>query len=153
MLSDYGKSVRHVPLPLLEFALKRGTWRILFILWFVLLFILSSLPGAPVPSPRLIFSDKIAHAAYFTVGSTAFLLALSPQSRMNYSPAFLLFACVSMAAVVGWFDEWHQSFTPRRDGNSLGDWLANLSGGVLGFYTGRCCQRYINNLTALASRQ
>lgn len=145
--------MRLVSLSLFEFAHKRGTWRISFILWFVLLFILSSLHGSPLPASKIIFSDKIAHAGYFTVGSAVFLLALSQQSRKNHSPAFLLFACVSMAAVVGWFDEWHQSFTPHRDGNSLGDWLANLIGGALGFYTGRYCQRYINSRPALASRQ
>ena len=141
--------MRPVSLHLLEFALRRATWRISFILWFVLLFILSSLPGAPDPSLRIIFSDKIAHAAYFTVGSAAFLLALSQQSRKKHSLAFLLFACVSMAAVVGWFDEWHQTYTPHRDGNNLGDWLANLCGGVLGFYAGLCCHRYINSRHAL----
>lgn len=144
--------MRLVSQNLIELAVRQRTWCIIFILWFVLLFILSSLPGGPNPTPRILFSDKIAHAAYFTVGSAAFLLALSQQSQKNHSPAFLLFACVSMAAVVGWFDEWHQSFTPRRDGNSLGDWLANLSGGAIGFYTGRYCQRYINRRRVLASR-
>ena len=39
-----------------------------------------------------------------------------------------------MALAVGIFDEWHQSTTPGRDGNSVGDVIADVVGGVIGFF-------------------
>jgi len=46
----------------------------------------------------------------------------------------LRFAAVGMAftAVAGALDEFHQTFTPGRSGNDFFDWLADLSGGLLG---------------------
>lgn len=81
-------------------------------------------------------SDKIAHACYFTAGAAAFALALglALATNVSLSKARLLLACLVMAALVGAFDEWHQSHTPGRDGNSLGDWIADVLGGLLGFW-------------------
>jgi VanZ family protein len=33
-------------------------------------------------------------------------------------------------AAVGWFDEWHQSFTPGRKGLDVYDWMADVLGSL-----------------------
>jgi VanZ family protein len=82
--------------------------------------------------------DKVAHTVYFTSGSAALCWALTLRGGWRFgSNKLLVFGCcVVMAAVVGVFDEWHQSFTPGREGNDLGDWIADLVGGVLGCLLG-----------------
>lgn len=112
---------------------RPGVWWVAVSVWFVTLFILSS--QSKIPSTQFTFGDKIVHFAYFAAGSTAFFLAL----RLNSPPVSLLFAVVltiAFAALVGWFDEWHQSHTPGRSGNDLFDWIADLAGGVFACFLG-----------------
>ena len=47
-----------------------------------------------------------------TVGATALLVVLT-------------------GAAVGWFDEWHQTFTPGRSGLDVYDWMADVTGSLL----------------------
>ena len=101
------------------------------VLWAVVLFNLSAkaLPaGALPPIPHV---DKIAHLTYFTLGSLCFgrlLWVGKPQWRVGR----VILACVLFAATVGLLDEYHQSFTPGRSGNDLGDGLADTLGGLVG---------------------
>jgi VanZ family protein len=102
-----------------------------------LLFALSSYSKAPAGTPDFfMWSDKVAHAIYFTAGSAALYWALtlgSIDAKSLLAPT----ACLLAAALVGWFDEWHQTFTPGRSGNDLGDWIADMIGGALGYILGR----------------
>jgi VanZ family protein len=122
-----------IPIP--DFARRPTFWWTSFAAWFLLLFGLSSMSGGPHIAPPFMISDKIAHACYFTAGSAAFALALglALAGDISISKTRLLVACLLMAALVGVFDEWHQSHTPGRDGNSWGDWIADVLGGGLGF--------------------
>ena len=115
---------------------SRRTCRMAFIAWFVTLFGLSSIPGNAEPEKSFIFADKIAHAIYFTLGSAAFMMTMAQSSPDRCSRLKLFIYCIIMALSIGIYDEWHQTFTENRDGNSLGDILANLTGGVLGYLVG-----------------
>ena len=115
---------------------NRRNCRILFLAWFVMLFILSSIPGLQDPQRNVIFADKIAHAAYFSFGATFFMLTLAQSSSPPRSQLNLFISCILMTSAVGIYDEWHQTFTPNRDGNSLGDIFANVTGGALGYLAG-----------------
>ncbi len=101
------------------------------IAWGVLLFKLSAqaLPAGSLPSiPHI---DKVAHLTYFTLGSFCvgrLLRLLAPRWRTRT----VVLACVLFAAAVGVLDEFHQSFTPGRSGNDLGDMLADTLGGLVG---------------------
>ncbi len=106
-------------------------WWAAFAVWFAVLYLLSSISGIGRTPPPVMISDKVAHVCYFTAGGTALACALG-LGRRAPSKLLLFIACVAMAAAVGWFDEWHQSHTPGRDGNSVGDWVADVVGGALG---------------------
>jgi VanZ family protein len=59
-----------------------------------------------------------------------------------------------MIAIVGAYDEWHQTFTPNRDGNSSGDFVANLAGGAFGYCVVLWCKgKSIISLDHLARHQ
>lgn len=116
-------------------------WWCSWVAWFVVLFVLSSFSGYPGPTPPMEFSDKFLHAAYFACGSAIFYIALGFGRKPVRSNSLLLIACVGMAAAVGAFDEWHQSFTPGRSGNDLGDWIADIVGGVIGWTAGVLLRR------------
>ena len=118
---------------ILKLILKRELCRALFISWFIALFVLSSIPGKAEARVQFLYADKIAHLIFFAIGSTAFTLTLTQHPLRKHSSSFIFGACMSMTAVVGVYDEWHQTFTAGRDGNSLGDFVANLAGGVLGY--------------------
>ncbi len=134
-------SARRFTLPPL--AYRPAFWWGCYALWFAVLFGLSSISKVPSGTPQFMLSDKFAHAAYFTAGSAALALAvaLRPGSRFSSNPLLVISACLLAAALVGAFDEWHQSFTPGRSGNDLGDWVADLVGGLLGALLGRAALR------------
>ena len=102
--------------------------------WFVLLTVLSSLSGVPVEGPRIPHLDKVLHFVYFAGGGLALSVALQLTfSRIRKKPWILGITVVAASALVGWLDVWHQSFTPGRQGLDLGDWSADVVGGLAGF--------------------
>ena len=125
-------------------------WWFSWIAWFVALFVLSSFAGYPGTAPPIEISDKILHALYFACGSAMFFIALGFGRKPVRSNALLFLACVGMAAVVGAFDEWHQSFTPGRSGNDLGDWIADVVGGAIGWAAGVYLRRRFPDTGQLA---
>lgn len=139
---------------ILKLLLSREACRMAFISWYVILFFLSSLPGEANPQHQIFFADKIAHFLYFAIGSTAFMLTLSQKPSKNHSPLFIFLACIFMASLVGVYDEWHQTFTPNRDGNSSGDLIANITGGAFGYLIGCWCTgKFIASTHHLASKR
>ncbi|MEM6911735.1 MAG: VanZ family protein [Verrucomicrobiota bacterium] len=123
-------------LRLLGLLLTTRLWVGALLAWAVLLYLLSSAPLPQTEGPELPFSDKIAHFLYFAGGGTGLLLALAaggyPVSRSR-----ALFLCALLGAAVGWLDEWHQSFTPGRSGQDVGDWVADVLGALAGGFLGR----------------
>jgi VanZ family protein len=98
----------------------------LAVLWF--LSSRSSLGGGP-EIPHL---DKIAHFSYFFGGG--FVLCGSLLSLRDRSPDWqvLIPTTLIAMALIGWLDEWHQTFTPGRNGGDFWDWLADVAGGLAG---------------------
>ena len=125
-------------------------WWTAWALWFVALFVLSSLSGHRVENPPLQVSDKILHAAYFAAGAAVFYAALATAPAGFRSNIFLFLACLSMAAAVGAFDEWHQTFTEGRSGNDAGDLLADIAGGAIGWGAAAFCRRWLAGRARLA---
>ena len=116
-------------------------WLAGFILWFVSLWILSSFAMPGEFNPRIENVDKLQHFGFFFGGAgllSAALFRLKPEA-----PDWkrIITAAVIAMALVGWLDEWHQSFTPGRSGNDIYDWLADVLGALAGSFTLRALHR------------
>jgi VanZ family protein len=89
---------------------------------------LSSLSGPELPQYHFMLHDKILHTMEYA--GFGFLLARAFGVRRWWW-------AVIAGALFGVVDEFHQSFTPHRQGNDPGDMLADLTGsslGALAFY-------------------
>jgi VanZ family protein len=84
-------------------------------------------PGLPIPH-----LDKAAHFSYFFAGG--FLFAGCHLRLLQERPDWrkIITAAIIGMAVIGWLDEWHQTFTAGRQGGDLWDWLADVLGGTTG---------------------
>lgn len=109
---------------------KSGVWLSAFALWALLLWILSGRPLPEANTINLPGFDKILHFVYFLIG--AFLLSIALYIRGLSSWYRNLLVVLITVAVIGALDEWHQSWIPGRSGNDLGDWIADLLGGIAG---------------------
>jgi VanZ family protein len=97
--------------------------------------ILSSL-SHPGPKIDVVGIDKVEHAIYFAVGGMCLALALALRGKTAHSALLtapwrkLALITLLAGAAVGWFDEWHQSFTPGRKGLDVYDWMADVLGSL-----------------------
>ena len=92
------------------------------VLYAALVFIGSSIPGTAI-DPRLSLHDKLIHATEYA--GFAFLLARAFGVRYWW-------LAIVVGALYGVSDEFHQTFTPMRSGNDLGDITADVIGSTIG---------------------
>ena len=117
-------------------------WFTALIIWFVALFILSSMSHPNPPGPDFPNKDKVMHATYYALGGLCLFIALrlkNPNRTLLHTSVTVVIFC----SLVGVFDEWHQTFTPDRSGNDPFDWMADTFGGVLGSSAGIFLKRLI----------
>jgi VanZ family protein len=91
-------------------------------LYAALVFVGSSIPGTAI-DPRLSLHDKLIHATEYA--GFAFLLARAFGVRYWW-------LAIVAGALYGVSDEFHQTFTPMRSGNDLGDITADVIGSTIG---------------------
>ncbi len=101
------------------------------VIWCALIFTGSSVPGDAIDS-RLSLHDKIIHASEYA--GLGFLLARAFGAR-------LWWLAIVLGALYGVSDEFHQTFTPHRSGNDLGDMTADLIGSAIGATAWRLLRR------------
>jgi VanZ family protein len=103
------------------------------LLWALLIFVLSSIPGHDFPSVSVPQADKMVHTLIYAVlGALAFRGARS--SGLTRAPLATAAIAVGLTILYGISDELHQSFTPNR----TPDWhdvAADALGGSLGALT------------------
>ncbi len=103
---------------------------VLFGLWWIGLWILSSLPGEDIQLPPFPGADKLAHFLYFAVGGCLFAWLLA---RVLSWRGWKLVGTVLLGmTLIGALDEFHQLQTPGRSGADGFDWMADAAGGFLG---------------------
>ena len=111
--------------------------RLAGILWLALLcwacgmLWLSSLTPQELPDMAFVVSDKIEHAAAFTLGGWLAASALH-VSRPRAAIAGRLVLAVVIIAAFGALDEYLQTFTPGRTGADPHDWIADVIGAAAG---------------------
>jgi VanZ family protein len=103
-------------------------WAVAALGWAALVAYLSSRPPAAILSEHAGL-DKPVHVLVFGVLGTLVLLALSRTGLRSRRQAALL--ATLLVAASGLADETYQLFVPLRT-FSLGDWLADVAGGVVG---------------------
>ena len=116
-------------------------WRFLVLLWFGVLFWLSSQTHLPSPA-SFEGVDKLEHAVFFSAGGMCFLLGLRLAGRARATSAAILVS-VLFCGAVGGFDEWHQTYTPGRSGGDVWDWTADLCGGLIGAFLALGVQKWL----------
>lgn len=107
-------------------------WLVALFVWFGVLWILSSGTHPGIPMPPIDFFDKIEHFGYFFGGAgllSAYLFRKNPASPRW---RIIIPSVIVVMALVGWMDEYHQSFVPGRSGNDPFDWLADVIGASVG---------------------
>ncbi len=98
--------------------------------WCVLIFVQSAF-AAPDIGPDWPCLDKLAHLGIYGLLAVLLCRGLAAHARWQGRPLKLVMAATILTALYGLSDEWHQSFVPARTAD-VADWLADLTGGVLG---------------------
>ncbi len=98
------------------------------LIWFCLIWILSSLPSQHIPSVNIIGFDKLEH-----IGIYAILGCLLGYWLIfkDWKLTTVILIYVFLLLLAG-LDEYHQNFIPGRD-VSLYDFMANSAGIIIGF--------------------
>jgi VanZ family protein len=97
--------------------------------WALLIFLLSSIPGAAFPASKLFSYDKLLHAGVYSVLG-AFCFMAIPRRFSRKSSVLVALSC-ALATLYGFTDEFHQLFVPGRSAD-LRDVLADCVGGLAG---------------------
>jgi len=99
------------------------------ILYWILLFIATSLPTAYLPSVAV--SDKIKHFSAFFGLSVLLSLTLLYQNKVVLFKKYFLSVALIISSFYGLLDEIHQGFIPGRNNEFL-DWVADSLGAAAG---------------------
>jgi VanZ family protein len=109
-------------------------WLGSFLTWFAVLWGLSSFTGPGHLNPPIQYFDKVAHFGFF-LGGTGLLCAwLFRRNPDHPNWRALIVTAVVVISLIGWLDEYHQSFIPGRSGNDFPDWIADFTGAVTGAF-------------------
>lgn len=105
-------------------------WILLWAAWFLTLWYLSSTNHAPKDGPNIPHLDKVVHFGYFMIGGFALANYLHLLSAHTWKKIIIITLIAGSA--VGLIDELHQTFTDGRNGNDIGDWIADTLGTFAG---------------------
>lgn len=118
-------------------------WLAAFLLWFAVLWHLSSVPF-PLPySPPVNHFDKFEHFGYFFGGAGLFSAWLFRRNPVQPDWKKIIPITIGVVLLVGVIDEFHQTFTPGRSGNDVLDLLADLAGATTGALVFRLLHRLV----------
>ena len=112
-------------------------WLGAFLLWFVVLWLLSSFSRTGDYMPPIVNFDKVLHFGFFSGGSGLFCAWLFRRRPENPNWKAIFWIAVGVIALVGCLDEFHQGFTPGRSGNDPGDVMADTLGAACGAFVFR----------------
>lgn len=99
------------------------------IIYWIILFILTSLPTGLAIETRDV-SDKLLHFGAYGLLSALLYLNLYFQNKFPLLNKYSALFTILIASVYGLLDEIHQMFVPGRSAEFL-DWLADFSGSLV----------------------
>ena len=97
------------------------------ILWALLIFASSSIPGRVFPRVSIPHIDKVIHFCYYFVFAVFMAHAFSFQSRFYDLKRYSLILSLLLATAYGVSDEVHQLFVPGRSSDPK-DLMADVAG-------------------------
>ncbi|MGD0338408.1 MAG: VanZ family protein [Bacteroidota bacterium] len=100
------------------------------LLWFVVIYFLSSLPSSVFPVISIPYADKLVHIGIFFILCALVDRALLHQRKFSRLASLHLFVALAIVILYGLSDEFHQSFIPGRT-SDLFDATADAIGGCL----------------------
>jgi VanZ family protein len=101
------------------------------IIWALLIFATSSMPGWVFPHVSVRHADKIVHFIYYFVFALLVSRALKHQSWSPDVSRFSLILGFLLATAYGVSDEVHQLFVPERSADPQ-DLIADMAGALVG---------------------
>jgi len=101
------------------------------LLWSIVIFALSSIPGNQLPMPGWWSADKFVHGAVYGVLGALCWRGVRATWAREHGAAMQIIAAVALTGLYGITDELHQAFTPRRSPDPF-DVVADIVGGLLG---------------------
>ncbi len=107
-----------------------------FVVWVIIMMILSSIPGSGIPEISIIQWDKIAHFTEFTVFTILLGRYLHFKKKTSVLKSVVLILLIGITYSI--LDELHQLFIPFRDCS-----LQDLAADILGVFTGVAGFRFI----------
>jgi len=105
--------------------MKKG-FRIVLILWTIIMLTLSSLPDFQAPELFPKYSDKIVHLIEYMIWGILFLLMLKQEDRIQ-NVWRALFIMLIFGVILGILDEFHQMFVSGRNADII-DLIADSAG-------------------------
>lgn len=118
-----------------------GFWLVAVIVWFGVLWILSSDSHPGAFFPPIAHFDKVEHFGYFFGGAGLLSAYLFRKNPLSPRWRLIIPSVIVVMAVVACSDEYHQSFTPGRSGNDPFDWLADILGATAGAFVFKITHR------------
>ena len=102
----------------------------LFAIWLAILYHVSNSVPKEMPAMVVPQQDKILHFVFFLGGGVVLAAALRLLAKLQ--GIRLLLAVAVVMGFLGALDEYNQQFISGRSGLSLEDWIADMSGAVVG---------------------
>ena len=115
------------------------------LIYWIILFVATSLPGSDVPNLRI--SDKIEHFIAYFILALFLNLALLLQTRFQWFKQKANYAVILIISVYAGFDELHQIFIPGRSCD-LRDWITDFMATCFAVLVFNIFIRQIKNKTA-----
>ncbi|MET0593616.1 MAG: VanZ family protein [Polyangiaceae bacterium] len=113
--------------------MNRGAWFWkLAVAWALVIFGLSSIPGASFPASKIFSYDKLAHAGVYAVLGAFCFLALRTRNASKGTGVLIAMSGVA-ATIYGCTDEIHQLFVAGRSADPR-DVMADAVGGFTGAF-------------------
>ena len=104
------------------------------VLWAAFILLLTSVPGTDIPQVSFLTfhsSDKLVHGTMYGIFAW---LATRSLVRTGWPIGRAILVVMLGIAIFGVLDEWHQQFIPGRFMDPF-DWMADLSGALIGTFT------------------
>lgn len=112
---------------------EKKIWHLMLIVYCLLIFILSSVPGEKLPNVDFEFSDKFVHIIEYSILYILFFYSLKNQSKYVKLQNYALEFAVLFTSLYGITDEIHQYFVLNRSCEFL-DWVADTAGALLMYF-------------------